>query len=163
MTKGNFRKRRREVDIQKVNLLPLDVFPEEAILHEYQGRRVSNILLEFASPLITKIDPSNAFQFKLMLYFSAVAWNFSYFKEGAERQEALERFLTNNEQFAGDKKNQMHNIVNSLSMRKKQSFWQYDFMLVNFETIKGEKDSTVLACAIPYSLINFESVFGKIN
>ena len=100
---------------------------------------------------------------KLMLYFAAIAWNFSYFKEGAERKEALDRFLLDNEQFSGEKKNQMYTIVNSLSMRKKQTFWQYDFMLVNYETVKGEKDSTVYASAIPYSLINIESVFGKIN
>ena len=163
MTKGNFRKRRREVDIQRIDLLPVDVFPEDAILDEFQGRRISNILLEFATPLISGIDTSNAFQFKLMLYFAAVAWNFSYFKEGEERKQAMDRFLMNNDQFSGDKKTQMYNIVNSLSMRKRKSFWQYDFMLVNFETIKGEKDSTVLACAVPYSLINLESVYGKIN
>jgi len=163
MTKGNFRKRRREVDIQRIDLLPVDVFPEDAILDEFQGRRISNILLEFATPLISGIDTSNAFQFKLMLYFAAVAWNFSYFKEGEERKQAMDRFLMNNDRFSGDKKTQMYNIVNSLSMRKRKSFWQYDFMLVNFETIKGEKDSTVLACAVPYSLINLESVYGKIN
>jgi hypothetical protein len=163
MTKGNFRKRRREIDMQRIDLLPIDIFPEDAILHEFQGRRISNILLEFAAPLISKVEPGNAFQFKLMLYFAAVAWNFSYFKEGEERKEALDRFLLDNEQFAGEKKNQMYTIVNSLSMRKKQGFWQYDFMLVNFETVKGEKDSTVMACAIPYSLINLESVFGNIN
>ena len=163
MTKGNFRKRRRDVDVQKVALLPVDIFPEEAVMHEFQGRRISNILLEFASPLITKIEADNQFQFKLMLYFAAIAWNFSYFKEGAERKEALDRFLLDNEQFSGEKKNQMYTIVNSLSMRKKQTFWQYDFMLVNYETVKGEKDSTVYASAIPYSLINIESVFGKIN
>ena len=163
MTKVNFRKRRREIDIQRIDLLPVDIFPEEAILHEFQGRRISNILLEFATPLITSVDASNTFQFKLMLYFAAVAWNFSYFKDGEERKEAMDRFLLNNEQFAGDKKNQMYTIVNSLSVRKKKSFWQYDFLLVNFETIKGEKESTVTACAIPYSMINLESVFGKIN
>ena len=163
MPKGNFRKRRREIDMQRIELLPADIFPEDAILHEFQGRRISNILLEFASPLITNIDSNNSFQFKLMLYFAAVAWNFSYFKEGEERKEALDRFLLNNEQFAGERKNQMYTIVNSLSMRKKKAFWQYDFMLVNFETVKGEKDSTVMACAIPYSLINMESMFGKIN
>ena len=163
MTKGNFRKRRREIDSQRIDLLPIDIFPEDAILHEFQGRRVSNILLDFASPLISKIDATNAFQFKLMLYFAAVAWNFSYFREGDERKEALDRFLLNSDQFSGDKKNQMYTIVNSLALRKKKSFWQYDFMLVNFETVKGEKDSTVMACAIPYSLINIESVFGKIN
>jgi len=163
MTKGNFRKRRREIDMQKVELLPIDVFPEDAILHEIQGRRISNILLEFAAPLISNIDSANAFQFKLMLYFAAIAWNFSYFKEGDERKAALDRFLLNNEQFSGERKNQMYTIVNSLSMRKKKAFWQYDFMLVNFETVKGEKDSTVMACAIPYSLINIESMFGKIN
>jgi hypothetical protein len=163
MTKGNFRKRRREIDIKRIDLLPADIFPEDAILHEFQGRRISNILLEFASPLITNIDSSNAFQFRLMLYFAAVAWNFSYFKEGEERKEALDRFLLNSEQFSDEKKTQMYTIVNSLSMRKKKTFWQYDFMLVNFETVKSEKDSTVVACAIPYSLINLESVFGKIN
>jgi len=163
MTKGNFRKRRREIDMQRIDLLPVDVFPAEAILHEFQGRRISNILLEFATPLVSNIDTANAFQFKLMLYFAAVAWNFSYFKEGEERKEALDRFLLNNEQFSGDKKNQMYTIVNSLSVRKNKGFWQYDFMFVNFETIKGEKDSTVMACAIPYSFINLENMFGKIN
>ena len=163
MTKGNFRKRRREIDMQRVDLLPIDVFPEDAILHEFQGRRISNILLEFASPLITNINDSSGFQFKLMLYFASVAWNFSYFNDGDERREALDRFFLDNEQFDGERKNQMYTIVNSLAMRKKKAFWQYDFMLVNFETVKGEKDSTVMACAVPYSLINIESVFGKIN
>lgn len=163
MTKGNFRKRRREIDIQKIDLLPIDIFPEDAILHEFQGRRVSNILLEFGAPLISKVDPANALQFKLMIYFSAIAWNFSYFKEGEERKEALDRFLLNNENFEGEKRNQMYTIVNSLSMRKRQSFWQYDFMLVNYEIVKGEKDSTVMACAIPYSLIDIGNVFGNIH
>jgi len=154
MTKGNFRKRRRELDSEKIELLPEDVFPEDSIMHEYEGRRISNILLEFASPLVTKIDPENAFQFRLMLYFAAIAWNFSYFKEGEERTKALDKFILNNEMFAGDKKKQMHTIVNSFSMRKKQQFWQYDFMLVNFEVIKGEKNSTVMATAIPSYLMD---------
>lgn len=163
MTKGNFRKRRREIDSQRVDLLPSDVFPENLIIHEFQGRRVSNIFLEFASPLIANVDASNTLQFKMMLYFAAIAWNFSYFKEGDERKNALDKFVLNNEQFSGEKKNQMYNIVNSLSMRKNKGFWQYDFMLVNFEAIKGEKDSTVKACAIPYSLINMESAMGRMN
>jgi len=163
MPKGNFRKRRREIDLQRIDLLPIDVFPADAVLHEFQGRRISNILLEFASPLISKIDAANSLQFKLMLYFAAVAWNFSYFKEGEERKEALDRFLLNDDQFAGERKAQMYTIVDSLSLRKNKSFWQYDFMLVNFETVKGEKDSTVMAAAIPYSLINLEGVFGRIN
>jgi len=162
MTKGNFRKRRREIDVKRIDLLPIDVFPEDAILHEFQGRRVSNILLEFASPLLSKIETDNTLQFNLMLYFAAVAWNFSYFADGNERNEALDRFLLNNEQFAGDRKNKMYTIVNSLAVRKRKSFWQYDFMLVNYETVKGEKESTVIACAIPYSLIDIEKVFGKI-
>lgn len=149
--------------MQRIDLLPIDIFPVDAILHEFQGRRISNILLEFASPLLSNIDKENGFQFKLMLYFAAVSWNFSYFKDGEERKDALDRFLLNDDQFAGERKTQMYNIVNSLSMRKKKGFWQYDFMLVNFETVKGEKDSTVMACAIPYSMINIESVFGKIN
>lgn len=161
MTKGNFRKRRREVVIKKINLLPIDVFPEDAILHEYQGRRISNILLEFATPLISGIDTSNIFQFQLMLYFAVVAWNFSYFKEGPDRKEALDRFLLNNEHFAGDKRNQMYTIVNSLAARKKKGFWQYDFMFVNFEIIKGEKDNTVMSCAIPSSLINIGQIYGN--
>lgn len=163
MTKGNFRKRRREIDMQRIDLLPVDIFPEDSILHESQGRRISNILLEFASPLISKIDMSNSFQFKLMIYFAAVSWNFSYFNEGAERKEALDRFLLNSDQFSGERKTQMYTIVNSLSIRKKKNFWQYDFMLVNFETVKGTKDSTLMACAIPYSMIDIERVFGKIN
>ena len=154
MTKGNFRKRRRELDSEKIELLPEDVFPKDSIMHEYEGRRISSILLEFASPLVTKIDPENAFQFRLMLYFAAIAWNFSYFKEGEERTRALDKFILNNEMFAGDKKKQMHTIVNSFSMRKKQQFWQYDFMLVNFEVIKGEKNSTVMATAIPSYLMD---------
>jgi len=154
MTKGNFRKRRRELDSEKVELLPEDVFPEDAIMHEYEGRRISNILLEFASPLVSKIDTENSFQFRLMLYFCAIAWNFSYFKEGEERTAALDKFILNNEMFTGEKRNQMHTIVNSFSMRKKQQFWQYDFMLVNFEVIKGEKNSTVMATAIPSYLMD---------
>ena len=117
MTKGNFRKRRREVDIQKVELLPADVFPDDAVIQEFQGRRVSNILLEFASPLLDKVDKENAFQYKTMLYFAAVSWNFSYFKEGVERTEALDRFLLNNDNFSGENKEKMYTIVNSLSIR----------------------------------------------
>jgi hypothetical protein len=154
MTKGNFRKRRRGLDSEKIELLPADVFPQDAIMHEYEGRRISNILLEFASPLVSNVDSENSFQFRLMLYFSAIAWNFSYFKEGEERTKALDRFILNNEMFSEDKKKQMHTIVNSFSMRKKQQFWQYDFMLVNFEVMRGEKNSTVIASAIPYSLMD---------
>ena len=154
MTKGNFRKRRKELDSEKIELLPADVFPKDAIMQEYDGRRISNILLEFASPLVTKIDPENTFQFRLMLYFAAIAWNYSYFKEGEERTKALDKFILNNEMFTDDKKKQIHTIVNSFSMRKKQQFWQYDFMLLNFEVMKGEKNSTVMATAIPYSLMD---------
>ncbi|MCL1865093.1 MAG: hypothetical protein FWF73_04705 [Spirochaetes bacterium] len=163
MTKGNFRKRRRELDSEKIELLPADVFPEDAILYEFEGRRISNILLEFASPLITSIDTGNIFQFRLMLYFSAVAWNFSYFKEGKERTEALDRFILNNEMFTDDKRKQMHTIVNSFAVRKHKMFWQYDFMLLNFEVIKGEKNSTVMASAIPYSLMDMGSFLGNVH
>jgi hypothetical protein len=163
MTKGNFRKRRRVLDSDKIELLPADMFPQDAILHEYERRRISNILLEFASPLVTSIDSANGFQFRLMLYFAAIAWNFSYFKEGEERTKALDRFIISNEVFTEDKRRQMHSIVNSFSIRKQKMFWQYDFMLVNFEVIKGEKNSTVMASAIPYSFIDMESFFGKVQ
>ena len=163
MSKGNFRKRRREFDSNKIDMLPADVFPEDAILHEFEGRRISNILLEFASPLVTKIDPENTFQFRLMLYFSALAWNFSYFNEGEERTKALDRFVLNNDFFSEDKRGQVHTIVNSFAMRKRKMFWQYDFMLLNFEVIKGEKNSTVIASAIPSYLMDNESFYGKVN
>jgi hypothetical protein len=163
MTKGNFRKRRREIDSEKIVLLPEDVFPEDAILHEYEGRRISNILLEFASPFISNIDPNNTFQFKIMLYFAALGWNFSYFKEGDERTSALNDFVLKDEQYTPDKKKQMHTIINSLAMRKQQQYWQYDFMLVNFEVIKGEKDSSLIACAIPSYLMDVPSFMGKYN
>ena len=163
MTKGNFRKRRREIDSEKIELLPADIFPKDAIMHEYEGRRISSILLDFASPLVTNIDHENLFQLRLMLYFSAIAWNFSYFKEGDERTKALDRFILNSEMFTEDKKKQMHTIVNSFSIRKHRQFWQYDFMLVNFEVIKGDKDSTVMASAIPYSLMDIGSFYGNVN
>ena len=35
MSKGNFRKRRRELDSQRVELLPADVFPNDVVMHEY--------------------------------------------------------------------------------------------------------------------------------
>ncbi len=163
-TKGNFRKRRREIDLIKVDLLPNDVIPQEALIQEFQGRRVSNILLEFATPLLSNIDSENLFQYKIMLYFAALSWNFSYFNEGEERKEALDRFLLNNDNFPEDRREKMYTIVNSLSMRKRKAFWQYDFMLVNYETIQGEKERTVMANAIPYSLItNFEKMLSGMN
>ncbi|MCL1833553.1 MAG: hypothetical protein FWG49_03530, partial [Leptospirales bacterium] len=67
MSKGNFRKRRRDVDSERMDLLPADLFPKEAIMYEYEGRRISNILLEFASPLVTGVEAENTFQFRLML------------------------------------------------------------------------------------------------
>ena len=163
MAKSNFRKRRREIDSEKIELLPADIFPKDAIMYEHEGRRISNILLEFASPLVTNIDSENLLQLRLMLYFSAIAWNFSYFEEGEERTQALDRFILKSEMFTEDKRKQMHTIVNSFSIRKQKQFWQYDFMIVNFEVIKGEKDSTVIASAIPYSLMDIGSFYGNVN
>lgn len=154
MTKGNFRKRRREVDLKRVELIPSDVIPQEVIIQEFQGRRISSILLEFASPLLTNIDADNFFQYKIMLYFAALSWNFSYFNEGDERKEALDKFLLNNENFPEDRRDKMYTIVNSLSIRKRRGFWQYDFLLVNYETIQGEKERSVVANAVPYSLVS---------
>ncbi|HOK01942.1 MAG TPA: hypothetical protein PKX79_05140 [Spirochaetota bacterium] len=154
MSKGNFRKRRKEVDIARIELLPEDVFPEEAIFEEYKGRRVSNILLEFASPLLAKVSKDDFFQFKTMIYFAAISWNFSYFKAGQERKAALDRFLLGNKLFEGENKEKMYTIVDNLSLRKVNSFWQYDFMLVSFKAIKGEKENSVMANAIDSSLMN---------
>ncbi len=163
MSNSNFRKRRREVDRFKMELLPVDVFPEDALLSEFQGRRISNILLDFASPLVSSIEKDNLFQLKTMIYFAAIAWNFSFFEAGKNRKEALDRFLLNGEMFNEGNRGKMYNIVDSLSSRKRSGFWQYDFMIVNFELIKGEKESTVLATAIPYSLINLGAAFGVVN
>ena len=154
MAKGNFRKRRRDIDRTKFELLPSDAFPSDVILTEFQGRRVSNLLLDFAAPLLSKIAEDNFFQFKTMLYFSAVAWNFSYFKQGEERHTALDRFLLNSEFFQESSREKMYNIVDSLSIRKTQSFWQYDVMFLNFEVMKGENGNTVTANAIPAGLMN---------
>ncbi len=163
MTNSNFRKRRREVDRFKMEMLPTDVFPEDALLTEFQGRRISNILLDFASLLLSGIDKENQLQFKTMLYLSAVAWNFSFFEAGKERKEALEKFLFSSEFFHEGNRDKMSNIVDGLSARKRSAFWQYDFMIVNFEIVKGVKDSTVMATAVPYSLINIGSAFGVGN
>ena len=154
MTKSNFRKRRRDIDRTKFELLPRDAFPDEAVFDEYKGRRVSNLLLDFASPLISKLDKEQFFQFKTMLYFAAIAWNFSYFKQGENRRAALDRFILNNEMFEGPNKDKMYNIVDNLAARKTQSFWQYDTMFVSFDVLKGEKDNTVMANAIHSSLMN---------
>ncbi|NLV67897.1 MAG: hypothetical protein GXY14_09520 [Spirochaetes bacterium] len=163
MTSTNFRKRRRDLDRFKMDLLPADVFPEDALLLEFQGRRISNILLEFASPLLSGIEKDNTVQFKTMMYLSAVAWNFSYFEAGKERKEALDRFLLTSKFFNEGNKEKMYTIVDSLSARKRSGFWQYDFMIVNFEIVKGPKESTVMAMAVPYSLMNIGSAFGSVN
>jgi hypothetical protein len=163
MTNTNFRKRRRDLDRFKMELFPADVFPEDGLLSEFEGRRISNILLEFASPLLTGIEKDNSVQFKTMMYLSAVAWNFSYFEAGKERKEALDRFLLTGELFNEGNREKMYTIVDSLSARKRSGFWQYDFMIVNFEIIKGAKESTVMATAVPYSLMNFGSAFRTVN
>jgi hypothetical protein len=163
MTSSNFRKRRREVDRQFIEMLPDDVFPGEAVMDDFQGRTISSIFLDFASPLIENIEPENFFQFKTMLYFAAVAWNFSYFKEGKERRDALDKFFGQSELVSGDNREKMQTIVDSFSFRKKRSFWQYDFFLVNYEVIKGEKKGTVMAKAIPCAMFNISSVFGSIH
>lgn len=163
MANNNFRKRRRDLDRFKMDLLPADVFPEDALLLEFQGRRISNILLEFASPLLSGIDRENTVQFKTMMYLSAVAWNFSYFEAGNQRKEALDRFLLTSSLFNEGNRNKMYTIVDSLSARKRSSFWQYDFMIVNFELVKGAKESTVLATAVPYALMDIGKVLGPIN
>ena len=161
MTKNSFRKRKKDVSRFYMELLPLEVFPEEAILHEFNKRRLSGILLEFAHPLTKGISEENFFQFKTMIYFAAVAWNFSFFKQGEERRTALDRFLLNNEAFSNENKSKMYTIVDNLSLRKRQSFWQYDFLFIDFEVIKGVKNSTVITKGIPYSLINAFSAFGS--
>jgi len=163
MSNSNFRKRRREFDRFKMELLPLDVFPDDALLTEFQGRRVSNILLDFASPLLQGIEKDNAFQFKTMIYFSVMAWNFSFFEAGQKRKEALDRFLLKSEMFNEGNRGKMYTIVDSLSNRKRQGFWQYNFMIASFEIIKGEKESTVMANAVPYDLINMTGAFGAVN
>lgn len=154
MTKSNFRKRRRDVDRTRLELLPRDVFPDEAVFEDYQGRRVSNLLIDFASPLIANLDRENFFQFKTMLYFAAIAWNFSYFKQGENRKAALDRFILNSAMFEGTNREKMYNIVDGLAARKLQSYWQYDIMFVSFDIIKGEKENTVMANAIHSSLMN---------
>lgn len=154
MTKSNFRKRRRDIDRTRIELLPRDVFPDEAVFEEYQGRRVSNLLVDFATPLIAKLDKENFFQFKTMLYFAAIAWNFSYFKQGMERRTALDRFILDSKMFETTSSEKMYNIVDSLASRKIQSYWQYDIMFVSFDIIKGEKENTVMANAIHSSLMN---------
>lgn len=154
MPKSNFRKRRRDIDRSRIELLPRDAFPDEAVFEEYQGRRVSSLLLDFASPLISNLDKENFLQFKTMIYFAAIAWNFSYFKQGDERRAALDKFILNNSLFEGPNREKMYNIVDNLSLRKTQQFWQYDIMFVSFDVVRGEKDNTVMANAIHSSLMN---------
>jgi len=154
MPKSNFRKRRRDIDRSRIELLPRDAFPDEAVFEEYQGRRVSSLLLDFASPLISNLDKENFLQFKTMIYFAAIAWNFSYFKQGDERRAALDKFILNNSLFEGPNREKMYNIVDNLSLRKIKQFWQYDIMFLSFDVVRGEKDNTVMANAIHSSLMN---------
>ncbi len=161
MQKGGSRKRKRDINRFYMELLPLDVFPEESVLYEFNKRRLPSILLEFAEPLISGVDEENFFQFKTMIYFAAVAWNFSFFKQGEERKNALDRFLLNNEAFSNENKTKMYNIVDNLSLRKRKTFWQYDFLFIDFEILKAEKNSTVMAKGIPFDMINVFSAFGS--
>lgn len=163
MSGSNFRKRRRDVERQFIEMLPDDVFPGDALMQEFQGKTISSILLDFATPLLSNTEPENFFQFKTMLYFAAVAWNFSYFKQGRERADAIDRFFGNSEMVAGENREKMQTIIDSLSYRKMKSFWQYDFFLVNYEVIRGEKNGTVMARAVPCALFNISSVFGSIH
>lgn len=161
MLKSSSRKRKRDLSKFYMELLPLEVFPEESILYEFNKRRISNILVEFAQPLTAGVDVENFFQYKTMIYFAAIAWNFSFFKQGEERRNALDKFLLNNEAFSNDNKIKMYNIVDNLSLLKRKTFWQYDFLYVDFEILKGEKNSTVMAKGIPYDMINAFSAFGS--
>lgn len=161
MQKGGSRKRKRDINRFYMELLPLDVFPEESVLYEFNKRRVPDILLEFAEPLISGVDEGNFFQLKSMIYFAAVAWNFSFFQKGEERKNALDRFLFNNEAFNNENKTKMYNIVDNLSLRKRKAFWQYDFLFIDFEILKSQKNSTVMAKGIPFDMINAFSAFGS--
>lgn len=161
MAKNSSRRRKPDLDRFYMELLPLEVFPEETILHEFNKRKIAHILMEFALPLTSGVPGDNFFQYKTMIYFSAVAWNFSYFNQGEERKAALDRFLLNNEMFNNENKIKMYNIVDSLSMRKRKSFWQYDFLFIDFEIQKNEKKTAVTAKGIPYALINAFSAFGS--
>lgn len=163
MAGSNFRKRRREIERQFIEMLPGDVFPVDAVMGESQGKTISSILLDFAAPLLSNTESENFFQFKTMLYFAAVAWNFSYLRQGQERTDALDRFFGDSELVAGENRGKMQTIVNSLSYRKIKSFWQYDFFIVNYEIIKGEINGTVMARAVPCTLFNISSLFGPIH
>jgi len=58
MTSTNFRKRRRDLDRFKMDLLPADVFPEDALLLEFQGRQFRTYcwsLLRRFFPVLKKI------------------------------------------------------------------------------------------------------------
>ncbi len=161
MTKSSFRKRKRELDRLHIDLLPLDVFPEDAVFMEFQNKRISVILLEFAEPLVSNIEDGNFFQFKTMLYFAVLAWNFSFFEPGKDRHEALDKFLINDEVFNDGNKAKWYNIIDSLSIRRRKNFWQYDFLFVSMDVIKGEKQNTITGKGIPYSLMNIPSVLGN--
>jgi len=161
MVKSSSRKRKRDLNRFYMELLPLEEFPEESVLHEFNKRKISHILMEFALPLTSGVPEDNFFQYKTMIYFSAVAWNFSFFNQGQDRRAALDRFILDNEVFNGENKEKMYNIVDNLSLRKRKSFWQYDFFIIDFEILKNEKKSAVNAKGIPYALINAFSAFGS--
>lgn len=160
MKKSGFRKRRKDQDKLSVQLLPLELFPRDSVIDEFQGRRISNILIDFASPYITKIPEGNFMQFKIMLYVAALAWNFSYFKTKEDRQTALVNFIQGQPIFNESNKEGWFNIVEVLGARKNSDFWQHNYVIGRLDVIKGEAESAVVAEAVPYTLIDLPASYG---
>jgi len=160
MSKQGFRKRRKEQDKLSVQLLPLGLFPEEAIITDFQKKRISTILLEFASPYISKLKDADFVQFKIMMYVSALAWNMSYFKTREDRVAALENFLVGQPIFNETNKQGWFNIVEVLSARKLKDFWQHNYVIGKLDVVKGETESSVIAEAVPYTLIDLPASYG---
>ncbi len=160
MSKTGFRKRRKEKDKLSVKLLPLSLYPEESVITEFQGRRISNILIDFASPYVSKIEEGNFVQFKIMLYVAALAWNFSYFKTREDRRAALENYLHGQPIFNEANKEGWFNIVEVLAARKQQGFWQHNYVIGALDVLKGMNESSVMAEAVPYTLIDLPATYG---
>ena len=136
---GGLRKLRRRGLGSRYEVEPLrnkDIFP---------GRKMSEVLLDFASPLLDAEDDD---YFETIIGFAVLCWNLSFLPDG-ERQKELEHII--NELGGADSlvRTEVEDHASMLLKRKQKFFAKDRRFIVNFKIVEEGNNSRLLVMSAP--------------
>jgi len=120
----------------------------------FQGRKMSEVLLDFASPLLDAVDDD---YFKNVIGFAVLCWNLSFLPDG-ERQKELERIINKLGRTDPLFRTGVEDHARMLLKRKQEYFAKDRRFIVNFKIVEEGNNNRLFVMS---TLVKDRSAFNK--